>query len=181
MLFVEWHPKGNVLITGGKDYMVWMLNGLSGEILGNFIGHEADVTNGLFTLWDNGKQVLSASEDKTLRLWSPLKAECLKTIRGNQFHQSPILVTTVHQSRPLCLSGDESGAVFACHYQTGEIAGCIGKHENSCESIVINSQLNIAVSAGIHQTMHIYDLKEMKIRQKVTPCQDGGFSKLLFS
>jgi len=77
MLFVEWHPKGNVLITGGKDYMVWMLNGLSGEILGNFIGHEADVTSAVFTLWDNGKQILSASEDKTLRLWSPLKAECL--------------------------------------------------------------------------------------------------------
>ena len=25
--FLEWHPKGNVLITGGKDKLVWMFNG----------------------------------------------------------------------------------------------------------------------------------------------------------
>jgi WD40 repeat protein len=25
--FLEWHPKGNVLITGGKDKMIWMFNG----------------------------------------------------------------------------------------------------------------------------------------------------------
>lgn len=27
MNFIEWHPKGNVILTGGKDYMVWMFNG----------------------------------------------------------------------------------------------------------------------------------------------------------
>ena len=25
--FLEWHPKGNVLITGGKDLLIWMFNG----------------------------------------------------------------------------------------------------------------------------------------------------------
>ena len=38
--FLEWHPKGNVLLTGGKDYMVWMFNGVSGEFLSCFTGHE---------------------------------------------------------------------------------------------------------------------------------------------
>jgi WD40 repeat protein len=33
MTFLEWHPKGNVLITGGKDKMVWMFNGLNGQYL----------------------------------------------------------------------------------------------------------------------------------------------------
>jgi WD40 repeat protein len=28
--FVEWHPKGNVIICGGKDLMIWMFNGLNG-------------------------------------------------------------------------------------------------------------------------------------------------------
>lgn len=93
----------------------------------------------------------------------------------------PILVIAVHEQRPLVLSGDEKGSVIASHYQTGEIAGCLGKHDDSCESIVINSQLNIAVSAGVHKTLHIYDLKEMSMRQKLSPCMDGGFSKLLIS
>lgn len=28
--FLEWHPKGNVMIMGGKDYLVWMFNGQNG-------------------------------------------------------------------------------------------------------------------------------------------------------
>jgi WD40 repeat protein len=28
--FLEWHPKGNVLITGGKDLLIWMFNGQNG-------------------------------------------------------------------------------------------------------------------------------------------------------
>lgn len=27
MNFLEWHPKGNVVLTGGKDMMIWMFNG----------------------------------------------------------------------------------------------------------------------------------------------------------
>jgi WD40 repeat protein len=28
--FIEWHPKGNVIICGGKDLMIWMFNGSNG-------------------------------------------------------------------------------------------------------------------------------------------------------
>jgi WD40 repeat protein len=28
--FLEWHPKGNVFITGGKDLLIWMYNGGNG-------------------------------------------------------------------------------------------------------------------------------------------------------
>ena len=27
MEFVQWHPKGNVFITGGKDKLIWLMNG----------------------------------------------------------------------------------------------------------------------------------------------------------
>ena len=27
MEFVQWHPKGNVFITGGKDKLIWLING----------------------------------------------------------------------------------------------------------------------------------------------------------
>ena len=73
LCFVEWHPKGNVILTGGKDYMIWMFNGQNGEFLSCFSGHEGDVIQAQFTLNDNGKHVLSCSSDKTIRLWSPMK------------------------------------------------------------------------------------------------------------
>jgi ribosome assembly protein SQT1 len=37
--FLEWHPKGNVLITAGKDYLVWMFNGLNGQFINCLQGH----------------------------------------------------------------------------------------------------------------------------------------------
>lgn len=31
--FLEWHPKGNVIMCGGKDFLVWMFNGQNGNFL----------------------------------------------------------------------------------------------------------------------------------------------------
>lgn len=33
MLFVEWHHTAPVLLTGGKDYMMWLVNALNGKIM----------------------------------------------------------------------------------------------------------------------------------------------------
>jgi len=33
MLFVEWHPTAPVLLTGGKDFMIWILNAANGKIM----------------------------------------------------------------------------------------------------------------------------------------------------
>lgn len=73
LLFLEWHPKGNVILTGGKDYMIWMFNGVNGEYINCFSGHEDEVTSAQFTINDSGKHILSSSADKTIRLWSPMK------------------------------------------------------------------------------------------------------------
>jgi ribosome assembly protein SQT1 len=43
ILFVEWHPKGNALICGGKDFMIWLMNGATGDFLASFSGHEDEV------------------------------------------------------------------------------------------------------------------------------------------
>jgi WD40 repeat protein len=55
MSFVEWHPTAPIFLTGGKDYMIWMINAVNGKVLQSFIGHEADVTMAMFTKVDGGK------------------------------------------------------------------------------------------------------------------------------
>ena len=37
--FLEWHPRGNVLITGGKDLLIWMYNGGNGQFISCLQGH----------------------------------------------------------------------------------------------------------------------------------------------
>jgi len=70
------------------------------------------------------------------------------------------LCFALHPEKPLAISGDEEGKVFACQIMTGEIVGCIGTHNDSVESIVIHSGNNIAASAGIDNNINIYDLKD---------------------
>ena len=41
--FVEWHPKGNAVLCGGKDFMLYLLNGATGDFLACFSGHEDEV------------------------------------------------------------------------------------------------------------------------------------------
>lgn len=33
IFFMVWHPKGNVLLTGGKDFLVWMFNCNNGQYM----------------------------------------------------------------------------------------------------------------------------------------------------
>lgn len=47
--FLEWHPKGNVLITGGKDLLIWMFNGQNGQFMNCLQGHTSEVYCAQFT------------------------------------------------------------------------------------------------------------------------------------
>ena len=79
--FVEWHQNAPLLLTGGKDLMVWLVNAVNGKVMANFIGHEDEVVMAKFTQADGGKQIVGCSVDGSIRVWSPLQGECLKVIR----------------------------------------------------------------------------------------------------
>eukprot|EP00347_Sterkiella_histriomuscorum_P007048 403350447 len=187
--FLEWHPKGNVFITGGKDYLIWLYNGQSGTFISCLAGHEQEVFQASFTISDGGKHVVSSSADQTIRIWAPLKNECLKVIKNTsltgtagKFHETEINVFSLHWERPLIISGDIEGKVFYSHLQTGEVGSLLGKHADSVESIVFCKTLPICASAGIDPNIFIYDLGTNDIRFKVAPAGEyGGFSKLQFS
>ena len=108
-----------MLLTGGKDYMIWLVNALNGKIMANLIGHEDEVVKATFTIEDKGKHIVSVSTDKSIRVWSPLSGECVTTIKSfgkgssKPFHESQILCFALHAEMPVILSGDESGKVYA--------------------------------------------------------------------
>lgn len=50
-----------------------MWNGINGDVISVFAGHEGPITCGGFTL--DGKLVLSGSDDRTFRIWKPKSGE----------------------------------------------------------------------------------------------------------
>ena len=132
-------------MTGGKDYMVWLINALNGKVVANLIGHEDEVTKAAFTLSDGGKQVVSASNDATVRVWSPLNGNCLKVIKHGKekanYHEAPILCFALAPTKTLIMSGDTDGKVFGANYATGQSTGCIGQHKNEVEAVAMQAEL----------------------------------------
>lgn len=95
MNFVEWHKAGPVLICGGVDTIIYLVNAASGQLLGSFFGHEMDIVSALFTRAEKGKKIVSISKDKTLRLWQPhpFDPNAIKLIRHTgamPFHLEPL-------------------------------------------------------------------------------------------
>lgn len=55
MNFLEWHQNAPLFLVGGNDYMIWMVNALTGKVIKNYIGHEDKVTFAKFSSFDSGK------------------------------------------------------------------------------------------------------------------------------
>ena len=186
ILFVEWHPKGNAVLCGGKDYMIWLMNGATGDFLACLSGHEGEVLAAKFTVANGGKQIVSSGADNTIRVWSPANQKCLHVIKkgkgaAQEFHEAAINVFALHPEQPVVVSGDLEGLVCCSNYQTGETAGALGKHDDSVESIAFCKSAPYCVSVGMNPVINIYNLKEQKLRQQVTFGDFGGFNKVLFS
>lgn len=165
ILFCEWHPKGNAIICGGKDYMIWLMNGATGDFLASFSGHEDEVLSAQFSP-NGGKLIISSSADKTIRVWSPVKNNCVSIIKKKNasinFHEAAINTFALHHSQPLCISGDLEGKVCYSNYQTGEVGGCLGTHADSVESITFCKapEAPYCVSCAMETNINVYNIKE---------------------
>lgn len=84
--WVQWHPKGNVVLAGSDDMTMWMWLASTGACMQVFSGHAGPVTAGAFT--PDGKNVVSVGgeDDCTLRVWSPKTGECVTTLSGFPYH-----------------------------------------------------------------------------------------------
>jgi len=66
---------------------------------------------------------------------------------------------------------------------TGEGGGLLGEHADSVEGIAfcVSEQAPYCVSCAMDTKIHVYNLKELKLRQKIEAAEYGGFSKIQFS
>jgi WD40 repeat protein len=125
LLFVDWHPTHPVILAGGVDMGLYLVNAVNGALMGSFLGHEADINAAAFTIADKGKQIISVGSDKTVRRWQPhpFQAQAVSTIRSEInkkfYHESEIQCFALHQTKNNIYSGDASGKVFAADYTTG--------------------------------------------------------------
>ena len=196
--WVAWHPRGAVLLAGSEDATAWMWKLPEGSVMQIFSAHSSSVAcaaqfrahssraqfsprntrrpiNGcpLSSLRyggfaNGGKQVITASEDGTVRLWNPRAGtvdHCFDHGRGAGGEPPPpVSCLCAHAAHPVFLYGAVDGTLRLGHAESGRLLAHLASHEASVEAAGFCQPLPLAASGAMDGKLAIWDLNSFTLR-----------------
>ncbi len=93
--------------AGWTDSQIRLWDARNGKALGQFLGHNAWVSQLVFT--PDGTRLVSASADQTIRLWDLVHSRPLRALRG---HHSEVWRLVLSADQKTFVSGAKDGSVF---------------------------------------------------------------------
>ncbi|CAK9028856.1 Katanin p80 WD40 repeat-containing subunit B1 (Katanin p80 subunit B1) (p80 katanin), partial [Durusdinium trenchii] len=118
-LAAEFHPLGNVLVSGGVDSNVKVWDIRNKNCARTFMGHEGDVTCVKFS--PDGRWAASGSADRTVKLWD---LQAGKMIHEFASHRGAISSLAFHPDERWLATGSQDGTVKYWDLETFRSAGC---------------------------------------------------------
>ncbi len=85
----------------------------------SFFGHTDSVSCGGFT--NDGKYLVTGSEDMTVRTWDLKNNSLINTIKGIKFHQSPITEMAIAKNKNIIATGGMSNEIAISNAETGNV------------------------------------------------------------
>ena len=140
-------------IDNGTMY-VDILEGFdSWKCLKTFQGHSQTVTSMAFS--PDGRAVVSASYDKTLKLWSVSGGECLKTFQG---HSKIVLSVAFSPDGRTVVSGAADNTLKLWSVSGGECLKTFQGHSKIVESVAFSPDGRTVVSASCDNTLKLWSV-----------------------
>ncbi|TCD69348.1 hypothetical protein EIP91_007904 [Steccherinum ochraceum] len=174
VMWLRWHPKGNVLLAGSNDSMVWLWQLPSGNTMQVFAGHTGPVQCGEFT--PDGKRIITADAEGNLIFWDPRSPTPVFKLGPNnaRFDIDQITSLAVNPASTLAVVGGSAGGVRVVSLSRGEVVGALGGHkeEDSVEAVVFvdlsgAGQVGtggVVVTGATDGKACIWDLGTMRLR-----------------
>lgn len=167
--FLSWHPRGPVLLAGSADHVAYMWNASKAMFMMAFAGHEDAVTCGSFT--GDGKLVVTASMDSSLRIWNPTAGTTIARIQTgipgirSAFHSADILALSSGavdtSASKLVATGCAGGSVFITHIESGHILNELPRHTGGVECVSFSPTSMrpcLLATAGGDGLIRVYDI-----------------------
>jgi len=172
VMWIRWHPKGNVLLAGSNDTTVWLWQLPSGNTMQVFAGHTGPVQCGEFT--PDGKRIVTADADGMLIFWDPRSPTPIfkLTPADARFDMNGITSLAVNAASTLAVVGGASGSLRVVSLSKGEVVGALGGHAegDSVEAVQFvdlagaGAGSSVVVTGGTDGKACIWDLSTMRLR-----------------
>ncbi|BGP51241.1 60S ribosomal subunit assembly or modification protein [Rhodotorula kratochvilovae] len=192
--WLDWHPKGNVLMAGGADGTVWVWNLPSGTTMHVLSGHNSPVTCGRFT--PDGKKILTASEDSMLILWDPRTGEAVHKLTSADARfrlEGGINCVAINPASTVAIVGGAEGGLRAVNLVQGTVLAQMEGHEDgaSIEQVAFNeiptvggaagagASVTVVVSVGVDGRVCTWEASGFKLRS--TGSHEDAVTSLSFS
>ncbi|NVJ05735.1 hypothetical protein HUW63_10895 [Myxococcus sp. AM001] len=128
---------------------------LEGGELRTLAGHEGRVLACAVT--EDGRRVVSASSDNTLKIWETETGRELATLRG---HERWVRTCAVTKDGQLVVSASDDGTLKVWKVETGQLQASWSGHEGSrILSCVLTADEKRVVSASSDKTLKVWDVK----------------------
>lgn len=124
-----------------------------GPLLRTFEGHSYWVT--AVAVAQNGKRVISASGDRTLKVWDVETGQVLRTFDGHSEWINAVAVTADGQ---LAISGSQDGVLKVWNTETGQVLHTIKGHSEPVRAVAVTGDGKIAISGSDDTMLKVWDL-----------------------
>ena len=107
------------------------------------------------SLTPDGRYAVSASNDKTLRVWDLESGQCLRTLEG---HTEGVVSVSLTPDGQYAVSGSEDNTLRVWDMKTGRCLHIMEGHEDDVNSIAITPESRYAVSGSSDKDLRMWDL-----------------------
>ena len=176
--WIDWHPRGNLLMAGEENGSIWVWNVPKGDCLFVLSGHTSKLSCGMFSC--DGKAIVSGSDTEFI-VWDPKTGKpVLKyDTQDSRYHQDSITCVDVHKDNCLAVTGSTDFTAKLVHLQSHKIIASYENAGDSIEAVCFSTQVPYLATASMDGRLSIWDIASSKMRGSVK--SDGaGFTKVKF-
>jgi len=130
------------------------LDAPGGALLRTLEGH-SDSVRGV-SMTPDGRRAVSASDDKSLKVWDLETGRELRTLEG---HSSPVYGAAVSPDGRRAISASEDCTLKVWDLETGRELRTLEGHSASVDGVAMSPDGRRAVSASVDKTLKVWDLE----------------------
>jgi len=164
---LQWETDKNILLKDKLDFeknhfkRPWLrLNSHPSEsttLIRTFSGHSGSVSSCAFS--PDGRNILSASADKTLKMWDVRTGKEIFTLKG---HAGGVTSCAFSRNGKIIVSASHDKTLKIWDAESGKEINILKGHTNSVNACVFSRNGKIIVSASDDHTLKIWDVKTGK-------------------